>query len=346
MRLRNSINSAANYLLRRRGWTGLWWDFYTGAGYSDEWVSAFVASVLAKIPKRKFSRAVRLAYTRLIARHPTRLGWGYSEYTSQDADSTICVLNLAQILGEHNRRIENGYKFLLEHCQNDGGISTYGSSIYIGHYLNFDRAISFAGWCRSHTDVTANAANLIAFARREQALEYLRKKQCSDGSWRGYWWCDPEYTTALAVKALSKAEDPEDNLRIQDTIEWAMKRLEPNGMVQTHFHPKGSAFATALALQILRFGERIPTVQRYIERSVGWLLSKQDNAGFWHPSAAMRLPYPFDTNPDNYIDWITKGKGNLGEIIFDTRKIFTTAIVLETLLDLRCLRFKGCDNEL
>ncbi len=280
-----------------------------------------------------------------MGRHPTRIGWGYSEYTPSDADSTIYVLNLAQILGEHNRRIEDGYDFIVAHCQKDGGISTYRSSAYMRRVLKFDRVISsFHGWCRSHTDVTANVANLAAFPQREQALVFLRKNQHSDGSWTGYWWYDPEFTSALAVKALSQTGNPEDNLRIGTAMEWAMKRVDIDGMVRTVLYPSGSTFATALVLRILRFGAKTPKAQQWMEKSTSWLLSKQHEAGFWHPSATLRLPYPSDTSPDDYKNWRTHGKGDLGEIISDTRKIYTTALVLETLLDVKSF-FGELDHE-
>ena len=337
MRLSEPIDKAANYLLQRRGWTGLWWDFLTGAGYSDEWLSAFVASVLAKLPGQKYFDAVCLTWSRLIARHPACKGWGYSADTPQDADSTIWVLNLATILGENNRRIDEAHAFLIAHCRMDGGVSTYSSGRDIRRFVRLDPTVSFAGWCSSHTDVTANAANHIAFAQRAAALEYLRKNQQADGSWRGYWWSDPEYTSALAVKALSKTGKPEDRLCIRKAVQLAIEKLEPTGAVHTVWHPRGSTFATALALQILLRTEEIDIVRRSIEKSVSWLLSKQTKAGFWHSSAAMRLPHPADRNPDLYKHWNKNGRGELGDIIFDVRRIFTTATVLETLIDVRSL---------
>lgn len=182
--------------------------------------------------------------------------------------------------------------------------------------------------------MTANAANLIAFPEREQALVYLRNRQNSDGSWRGYWWYDPEFTTALAAKALSKTGKPEDCAHIEAAIEWAMQRLGSDGVVKTSLYPSGSTFATALALQIINFEPGRQRVQTYVRKSVGWLLSKQTTAGFWRSAATLRLPYPYDTKPDDYKNWRTNGKGDLGEIISDTRKIYTTAIVLDTFLDI------------
>lgn len=337
MRLTAAIDKASNYLLRHRGWTGLWWDFFTYAGYSDEWLSAFVASVLAKLPQQKFSHAVRLTWDRLVARHPTRAGWGYSEYAPQDADSTIWVLNLAQILGKHDPEVHEAYKFLLDHCRPDGGVATYNSSFALRRFLRVDSATSFVAWCSSHTDVTASAANHHAFPKSETALEYLRQNQHLDGSWRGYWWCDPEYTSALAVKALSKTGKTEDRRRVQSTIQWAIQRLGITGIVETSLRPTGSIFATALAVQILELEQETPTVYEVMKKSVSWLLSKQTPAGYWHSAATLRLPHPADLNPDHYKNWNRNGTGNIGDIVFDVRKLFTTATVLETLIEVRSL---------
>jgi hypothetical protein len=210
--------------------------------------------------------------------------------------------------------------------RSDSGISTYAREAPIRAFIHAPPTMGFAGWCGSHTCVSAAIAALPDY--RCRLREYLRSAQTSDGGWLAYWWHDPEYATALAAEALAATGPDAD--RIARAVAWGMSRLSPQGCVATSDHPSGSPFATAWCLRLLLLGEADVAVREAIATVTDWLVQQQQADGSWVPSARLRVPYPDDLDPNQVDRWVYHGTIQ-GSLVFDQHGAFTTATVLQAL---------------
>jgi hypothetical protein len=317
-----AIEKAVGYLLRARDRDGLWRDFDTLAGSSDEWVSAYVAHALAESGGDIAVRAARETWDRLRRRRWWAPGWGFNRRVPCDADSTVWVLRLADRLGAGGSwRIGRARRMLDRHVRPGGGMATYGESGPIRLYTRLDTGVSFSGWCGPHVCVTAPAAH-VDLANRSKILDFLRAAQRGDGSWSSYWWCDAEYATALAAGALAASGAHSDEPRVARAAEWAAARSR-------NPEANGSAFACSLRLGILRLS-RLPVCVAGARICLDRLLARQEPDGAWPASARLRIPPPDTVDPDGYTAWVHGGRGG-GSIQTDSRRCFTTATVLAAL---------------
>src|SRR5262249_36777655 len=157
------------------------------------------------------TRAAREAWILLQQCRGWSDGWGYNQHVPADADSTLWALHLACRVGAGRwPRVRHAAHFLSSHIRPDGGLATYAQEGPILRSARLPRDISFDGWCGSHACVTALGAGLRGFGGRAGALDYVRRAQSADGCWIGYWWCDREYTTSLAVDALARSAEAKD----------------------------------------------------------------------------------------------------------------------------------------
>lgn len=239
--LTSAMEAALTFLLGSRTEQGWWRDFPLVAGGSDEWVTAYVGTALTTIPDEQAYQAARKAWSLLEGRRQPLLessdserrqpeGWGYNFSFSADADSTVWALRLAHTVGaEESMRARLARQFLERHLRPNGGVATYMIWRRLPEFpaIDLSRMPGYEGYCSAHTCVTAAAAALEGFGERTQ--DFLRTTQRLDGSWKGYWWCDDEYTTALAAEALAIPAQPEDRRRIQLAVEWASSRPGPQG---------------------------------------------------------------------------------------------------------------------
>jgi hypothetical protein len=170
--------------------------------------------------------------------------------------------------------------------------------------------------------VTAAAAALCGFEARGELLDHLRRTRDEDGGWTGYWWCGRAYPTALAVESLADPAAPLSSA-IEATIKWACE----NAAARPDDSP--SAFDLAGYLTILCFAKdgEAAAVSRELIKTI-YKLQLPD--GSWPPSAAMRIPPPYVTDPESYHDWVYGGRGG-GSILLDGRGIYTTATVVKAL---------------
>ena len=305
---------------------GVWRDFDTLAGTSDEWVTAYVATQLAHIERAETRAAASSALRWLLRRRFFSRGWGYNRLVPADSDSTAWVLQLAARLGTSRARLRRAQKFLDASAFDDGGMPTFARSGPIRRFTRLARKISFSGWCAAHACVTAVAAPVTPGAAR--ARDYLRRTQAHDGSWTAYWWVDPEYSTALAMDALASAGSVDDREPIARAARWAERRLSADGAVRTALHPAGSAFATALCMHALQAD--VPAMRESLAAAREWLLSAQRPDGSWLPSAELRIPPPHERDPERFHRWQRHGRG-AGSILHDQNRLFTTATVLRAL---------------
>lgn len=312
-----AIDRALAFLLAARTQRG-WWRDFSGvlgdgrawrAGASDEWVTAYVGAALAALAIDDAQVAGRRAWASLVERRPPGAGWGFNRLAHPDADSTTWALRLATALQQGaSPHAQRARELLNGHVLPDGGLATYSSDAF-----GTAAAGDYVGWSGiSHACVTAAAACLGC----KRPLEFLRRTQGEDGSWSGYWWEDPEYTTALAAEALHAASASTDHERVQAAVAWALARIGPDGSVRQ------SAFATALCARILSLSDDARVKRDHRRCALDWLLAHQRPDGAWPSSARLRVPRPHVANPAGSEEHTST---------FDDAGVFTTATVLSTL---------------
>ncbi|HJV09514.1 MAG TPA: prenyltransferase/squalene oxidase repeat-containing protein, partial [Acidimicrobiales bacterium] len=230
------------------------------------------------------------------------------------------VLRLARTLdAADGDRFAAARRFVIGLTGPTGGVATY-EPVAAGQLAEFLRMEgSYAGWCGTHTCVTAAAAVLDLDPRMP---EFLVQAQRPDGSWAGHWWDDDEYTTARAIEALVPDVDHAD--AVMRATAWAAARISDNGAVRSVAHGGDSPFATALALQAVVGGQRHDGARDgAAARATQWLVANQRADGSWAPSARLRVPAPA------VIDPLDSPETTLTYI--DDDAVFTTATVLAAL---------------
>jgi squalene-hopene/tetraprenyl-beta-curcumene cyclase len=328
---RAAIDAAIDLLLGARNQGGWWRDFFDRGrpahmdgplmgSTSDEWVTAYIGAALATVADPRATAAAAHAFDLLLTRRQETSGWGYHAAIPPDADTTTYVLRLARRLGApEGDRLSSARRFVTSLIGPSGGVSTYGrdASRPLAEFFRVEG--SYDGWCAAHTCVTAAAATLDF---GPHLLEYLRRAQRTDGSWSGHWWDDDEYTTARATEALAPHDEHRGAMR--SAVTWAMGRIRADGAVWSRAHAGESAFATALALQVV-LTDRTPgeAERKAVARAERWLISQQRADGSWEPSARLRIPAigmidPL-ASPDTTFTYV------------DDEALFTTATVLAAL---------------
>lgn len=321
---------AIRYLIAKQDPRGFWHDFETLAGSSDEWVTAYVGSVLAEVPEQQARQAAYKSWHALCRRRRWSGAWGFNRITPADADSTVWGLQLAVRLGAGtSRRAQRAFRFADRHVVADGALATYRRSGPIRHFTRLQRNMSFDGWCSGHVCVTAAGSSLKGFPGRDRILAYLRKTQLDDGSWPAYWWADREYSTGLAAEGLTESPDPDHIARLSRAGEWAANRiLTPGRAFQRD--PLESPFATSYCLITLTHADGADAGGGAARHAVDSLLNSQRDDGSWAPSAALRIPPPHMRDPDSHRQWLNGGRGG-GSIQVDHNALYTTASVLRAL---------------
>lgn len=269
----------------------------------------FVGTCLLEAPAERTRRAARRAWEALLRRRGDEAGWGYNRLTPADADSTAWALRLAEALGTAEAgRVTAARAFLAGHVLADGGVTTYAERDPIRRYTRLAEDASFAGWQAPHACVTAAAAPALGLLTQD----YLGRQQGDAGNWRGYWWPDDEYTTALATDVLPATRAA--------AVGWAQARLDPTGAV-AGLDGEPSAWATAWCLRILGRGTTAGAHEARAQ-AVRWLAAAQLADGSWPASARLRVPMP------GHLD--AHGQERMIETL-DQNRVFTTAAVAAAL---------------
>ena len=330
-KLVNGLKSGQNFLLNSRTKIGWWKDFITYAGQSDEWVSAYVASILAKSPDEKLIKAVVQSWNLLRQRRRFRFkkGWGFNKWTPSDADTTGWVLNLyLKLKAEQPKIYQEGISFLQKHLDDSGGFATYSNKNALKKFTNLTGRHSFDGWCSAHPCVTATITMLPEF--RDRALLYLVDIQKKEGDWPSYWWLSKEYVTYLSIEAIYGHGKIYKDQILSVTKKWALNRV--NSILNQNNRFESFALASGLGILAL---DNIDDeeIAELLTVGIETLLKHQQPDGSWPASARLRIPPPDIINPDEYQHWIIGGKGG-GSIITDKNRIFTTATVMKFLMSL------------
>jgi squalene cyclase len=217
-------------------------------------------------------------------------------------------------------RAQQARNFLTQHQHANGGVATYVEGEAIREFTARPGQASVDGWCAIHPCVTAAAAVLSPVA--EGCRRFLSETQRADGSWPAYWWCDEEYTTALAAEALAATQQPEESRSVAAAVEWASQRLGSGGAVASIAQRGESAFATSWCLRTLLLANEQRQVREAVENAGTWLSEQQRPDGSWPPSAWLRIPPPDILWPESH---------PTNQLAIDTRSCFTTATVLAAL---------------
>lgn len=325
-RVTDAIQGGLEYLRSRRSSGASWSDFDLFGGESDVWVTAFTGRMLAETEEPSAREMADDALDWLVAR-PSDQRWVYSSEAPRDADSTVCVLRLADRMGRETPETGEGYAFVESHMGADGAVSTYQDADFRAKFGADD--VDRSGWYSGHGCVTAAAATLPRLDGVSRSLQYLRDHQGADGSWTGYWWLDSEYTTAFAVEAFTVSGDERDRARIRDAARWVAERFEDRGAVETPRSPEGAPFVTALGVRLLKLADE---GRRIRQSAVDWLVRSQRADGSWPSSAVLRVPRPWEVEPDES-RW---SRQHENEMIFDSpcfdhNRCLTTATVINVL---------------
>ncbi|NDJ53392.1 MAG: hypothetical protein GYB68_09950 [Chloroflexi bacterium] len=312
----NSIERGLHFLAGAQNEAGWWLGFDTLAGPSNEWVSAYIGSMLAAIPHQLAQELAHRILDRLLSSRPADDGWGFHAEVPPDADTTSWVCRLAERLQVTHPQVEGGYTLLKQHIRTSGAVSTYIDPEPVRAFLKIKPSVPFAGWCGEHTSVTASVAGLDAFRGSPVLIQYLLSAQDEIGYWTAYWWKDRTYATMLAVEALASQPHPPPNA-LQRAVSWA------NSQIATTSNPFSLACAIGILVHASSKTEDLLSATHRLE-------AMQLHNGAWPGTAYLRIPPPFVTDPEAFEQWVLGGRASRG-ILPDKSRTFTTATVLRSL---------------
>lgn len=293
--IEDRVRAGVGFLLDGRS-SGCWTDWDLPPGRSTTWNTAYVGLKIAGLPARfgaPASPALRSAARWLRRRELPGRGWGYSDRTARDADSTAhAILFLSRVAAP----IPDGtYLSLLRYQQPDGGFSTYGADEGLG------------SWGNAHVDVSAAAALAVrpvadAF---ERTVGYVLGRRRPDGLWNSFWWSSPLYATRASLALLQAAGATVDLAPTRTTL----RRARP-----------GNAFERALRLEALDLCGEGPALTDALAAD---LAAEQLADGSWPSAPVLRVTRRTCTEPWRDPD--------AGELYADPDRLFTSATVVAAL---------------
>lgn len=208
------------FLISQQDPAGFWNDWELPVGSSSRWTTAYVGWRLSS-SKQEAADALERAADWLKANELDGGGWGYTEATGADADSTALGILFLHAL---ERRVpRSAVQRLLSFVRDDGGFGTYG----------FDQ--SFGAWTASQIEVTATAALALRTMGEApeavvRAADFLCRRRKPNGLWDSYWWTSSCYATEAAVRLLGEQARQEaanalHALRLPNSFEAALRSL-------------------------------------------------------------------------------------------------------------------------
>jgi squalene cyclase len=301
-RLDHVLELSLDYILGRQQSDGSWVDWKLPPGESSVWTTAYVGYRLKNIPayfRKRTQPPMRAASSWLLGNIFADGGWGYTEQTGSDADST--ALAILFLLAEGKTVPGTCYSFLQTLQHPDGGFSTYPQNGVVG------------SWSVSHGDVTPTVvlALLAKYGRQveivERGIEYVINAQTSIGVWESFWWTSPLYSTEASLALMNGIGLKMDPVQARRTLLASVckgafeKALQLSSLV--HLHPK------------------LP--DSILWRLIDELLSDQQRDGSWRSCSILRV-----THRDCFEPW---RPGDSDTLFADTNRLFTTSTVIEAL---------------
>ena len=302
---------------------GLWSEFDTPAGASNEWVTGFVAATIRGTPgaERPVARAVR----RLLAR-PRSGGWGYSEGLPIDCDSTAWVLHALGPRGARPLILRRALDAVLAHqVEGTGGFATYAArDDVLSLIARAGDEGGSAGWLSPQPCVTAVALTALRLhgepARSphvQAGLDFLLAAR-RDDVWRSYWWPGELYATYHALRACMWS-GALGRAAFRRTVAAVLERRRGAAWADGDDGP-GEVFATALGTLIVLCDAENRHARTAAASAAAWLVAQRRGDHGWPPSARLVIP-----------------ESDLGSTVVrrDERGLFTTAAAVRALAAVR-----------
>lgn len=301
MTLSTSIDGGLAFLRAVQTESGYWSDWQLPPGESRMWTTAYVGYRLAALPlhrQHQVKELISRANAWLSAAELPGGGWGYSDPTGADADSTALAM---LSLGFHGADVGDTSLHRLCRYQNpDGGFSTYAHES------------SYGAWIESHAEVSAAALLALISAvsppadRIARGLRYAHGVRRADGLWNSYWWTSCLYATEAMLSFFKAANEDVAHSPLMDALQ----------AVST-----STAFDSALLLLCLAQIER--GHEQFAHDLARSLAADQLPDGSWPNAPILRLTDRRVSEP-----WSVEYAGPL---FADPQRVFTTATVVSAL---------------
>lgn len=336
--VRHSIARGLQYLSETFEDWGGWSDFSTrSSGQSTTWITAYVLIRAGKlIPANHRKSALEF----LIKNQSDSGGWGFSESTPSDCDSTAHALAACVMFcDETNPFLDSGLhhalRFLRKHLRVDGGFSTYCSASTLSSYRYKRNESDYGGWLSSHTCTTANVLSALDMIGTPESQEltgtipaYFLKEQADDGLWEAYWWRSRVFVATELLPRLVKLVPTHLRERVLRGVPTILQGQHPSGYWDNGIDENVPCLiSTAMCVKML-FELRTSVLR--LSEGCRFLISAQEQNGAWRGRELMQIPMPNDRNPWQGRDWRMGGRG-VGSCCFDEKGIYTTATVLACL---------------
>ena len=241
-------------------------------------------------------------------------GWAFqfeNEYYPDVDDSSVVLMSLRKIRlpdeEEKTRAIARGLNWVLALQGSDGGWGAYDKDNnrlifnkipFADHGALMDpstedlagRVLEALGYLGFRTDEPAAA----------RAAEFIKSRQCPDGSWYGRWGVNYLYGTWSVLAGLRSIGEDMGQPCVRKAVAWLVGRQNPDGgwgeSCFTYDDPrtggmgKSTASQTAWALlALLHAGE---AAHPAVARGVQFLLSTQRPDGFWDEAEFTGTGFP------------------------------------------------------
>jgi squalene cyclase len=295
--LDRAIRGAVETIIAKRGKSGLWADFRTEAGHSDEWVSGFVLCALA-CSGTKYSILLPTIEA-LLTRQRRSGGWSYNRSIPADCDSTGWVLMaMAMVPNLAPSVADRAIGFVKAHQDGStGGFATYSAGDGIERVIGTPPQAVIDGWFHAQPCVTGLALrSLLCHGEPllsptvRSAGDYLLRQRNQSMVWPSYWWKGYTYSTYLCLEALSLAGRLGMDAA-QPTLRYILAQQHEDGGWVDSPADDSEVFATAFCLMsLLLFPER--DAMPAAARGAGYLLRQQQADGSWPTAPILRIPSP------------------------------------------------------
>lgn len=306
----------------------IWEDFLTNAGLGQNWITAYVVSMLGE-----FAEPILPLHS--IMDKLLISGGRYNEGIVKDADSCNFIIYSLSVLG---RKIpEDVISSWLKFQNDDKGFSTYYNND-IKKVMRMNENSDFKGWLSSQNCVTSVACFVANFQQSNSIFKkiyydtrnFLVIRQEIDGSWKSYWWTERLYATCFSIMALYKDKQLDSSI-CKKGVDYLLNIQANEGYWTNRNTP--CTFYTALALKtiMLYYQQAMnPYYLTSINKGIFWLCGMQYEDGSWDASRILRLPFPDELEPDKITDWRNTSFG-LNCLVDDHNRIFTSAMIYNTL---------------
>ena len=311
---------AVDYVLRMKNSDGHWEDFALPQGISDEWVTAYIASILSIDPNLHGHLSDSAEW--LKNRFQSNKGLAYNSEVDTDADATaLGILSLHRMGKIQSNDIRD---ILLRFRLSGGGYKSY---------TNWD----------TDDEHGAGATEISAIALLTQietgaeinvicgTVENLISQQRDEGGWNAFWWKDDLFATHRVLQALNAfirfadINDRKEQISI-DVVDSSSQAIEKARSSISGYTTPSEPFILGLWLSSWFESDgsvSYPSVKRILYH----LWSQQQEDGRWLSQPIKRIARTKLLRP-----W---ARSDAGKLYLDPQCLVTTTAVIEGLFKLR-----------